>query len=160
MALVDHPAYLLLVAALAFAGTVTATLPVTVLLVAAILPAPRRWLVIVLAAVAGSASGATVLLTLFHTWGWAEIVARFPELGHSPAYATATAWIDQFGLSALAVIAATPMPQTPALFLCALGNYAPASVFVAVAVGKLAKYGCVGWLISRFPERFRRGARP
>lgn len=155
----DHPAYLLLLMLLAFATTATASLPYTVILVAAVLPAPRRWLLIALVSALGSAGGATLMFKLFQHWGWAEIVRRFPELAGSGAFASASDWLDAWGLPALTVIAASPFPQTPALFLCAIGNATLAGVFLAILVGKLLKYSLLAWIAAQFPQRVAHLAR-
>ena len=61
------------------------------------------------------------------------------------------------GPLALFLIAASPLPQTPALIFFAIAHHDYPAVFVAMLAGKIIKYGLFAWLASHFPERFRNG---
>ena len=140
--------------ALAFALTITMTLPVTSMLVPAVLIAPRRWRATTMCAAFGSALGATLLVSLFHHLGWLTIQAEFPALLESPRWQQIMAWTRDYGVFALFAVAALPLPQTPALIFCAISNLPDAEVLVAVLTGKLVKYGVVCGFAASFPERF------
>jgi membrane protein YqaA with SNARE-associated domain len=146
--------FLVMCATLAFAGTLTATFPVTAVIVPAALLMPSRWRSITLVSAAGSAIGATVLVIVLHHLGWASIYERFPEMLSHPTWARIMDWAGQYGVIALFLIAISPLPQTPALIFFGVAQHAYASVAVAMFAGKLVKYGVVAWLASRFPERF------
>ncbi|CAN0503985.1 unnamed protein product, partial [Phaeothamnion confervicola] len=104
--------FLVMCAALAFAGTLTATFPVTAVIVPAALLMPGRWRAITLVSAAGSAIGATVLVIVLHHLGWATIYERFPEMLSHPTWARIMDWAGQYGVIALFFIAISPLPQT------------------------------------------------
>ena len=146
--------FLLTCAALAFAGTASASFPVTAMLVPAALLVPRRWKAIAGASAVGSALGATLLVALFHHLGWEQLYERFPEMLTHASWARVMQWVAQWGLPALFAIAVSPLPQTPALIFFGAASQNLPGVFVAMLVGKLVKYGVVTWFAGRFPERF------
>lgn len=147
-------AFLLTCAALAFAGTLTATFPVTAVIVPAALLMPGRWRAIALAAAAGSTIGATVMVIVLHHLGWATIYDRFPEMLFHPGSARIMDWAGHYGMLALFLIAISPLPQTPALVFLGVVQQAYAGIAIAMFAGKLLKYGVLAWAASRFPERF------
>lgn len=142
---------------LAFAGTVSAAYPVTAVIVPAALLAPHRWRAVSVVSAIASAVGATVLVVFFHHLGWAPMHAHFPSLASDPGWARVIDWVARYGPFALFAIAASPLPQTPALIFFALARHDYFDVFIAMAAGKLFKYGLFAWAAARFPERFRNG---
>lgn len=143
--------------ALSTGGTLTALYPVTAVVVPASLLVPRRWPAITAATALGSAVGATLLVAALHQIGWAEIHARFPELATNDRWTQISAWVAAYGPVALFLIAASPLPQTPALIFFAIAHHDYPAVFAAILAGKTIKYGLFAWLASHFPERFRNG---
>jgi len=143
--------------ALAFAGTTTAAYPVTAVVVPAALLAARRWRAVAVASAFGSALGATALVLVFHHLGWRQVYAHFPEMATHPAWAHVTAWTSSYGIVSLFVIAATPLPQTPALIFFGVVQPQYAGIFAAMLLGKLLKYGFFAWAASHFPDRFSGG---
>lgn len=151
-------AFLLTCAFLALVGTLTAAYPVTAVIVPAALLAPKRWLKITLVTALSSALGATALVILFHHMGWVQIYEHFPQLATHPQWSCVMDWVASYGVIALFVIAATPLPQTPALiFFGGVARPDYLGVFVAMLFGKLIKYGVFAWLTAHFPERFNDG---
>lgn len=144
-----------LVGLFAFGLTASMTVPVTSVLIPAVLLSPPRWRSIALQAAFGSALGATLLVLLFHHLGWAQLHALFPAMLDSPGWQRAVAWTGDYGVIALFAIAALPLPQTPALIFCAIGRLPVAEMFVAVLCGKLIKYTVIAALAAAFPARFR-----
>ncbi len=142
-------------AALAFAGTVTVTYPVTAVILPAALVNPRQWRPIALASALGSALGATALVLAFHHWGWAWVYARFPEFASHDSWLKMLDWVSTYGLAALFAIALSPLPQTPALVFFGIVRPEPFGTFVAIMGAKLIKYGVFAWFVSRFPKRFQ-----
>ena len=65
-------------------------------------------------------------------------------------------WVGRYGLFALAAVCALPLPQTPALIVCAVSELPQPGIFLAVAAGKCLKYGVLAWMVATFPERFIR----
>lgn len=139
---------------LALVQTATLSLPVTAVVVPAVLIARPQWKSIVLQAAFGSALGATLLVMVFHDWGWQAINAAFPTLLGSPAGQHVVAWVGKWGLLGLFAIAALPVPQAPALVFFALGQPVALQILVALLAGKLIKYGVVAGATVLFPEKF------
>ncbi|MDD5298644.1 MAG: hypothetical protein PHU46_17215 [Rhodocyclaceae bacterium] len=150
------PFYLPIVALLAAGATLSMSVPTTALLIPAVMLRPRRWQMICLAAILGAALGASLLSYGFHQQGWNQLQAAYPELSASDSWKKVVLWINEYGLAALAVICALPLPQTPALIICAVSDQPLAGIFLAVGAGKLAKYGILSWMVATFPERFIR----
>lgn len=156
----DSRAFPVVVGAVAVAATLSMSVPFASLLVAAVLMAPRRWGAIAVWASLGAALGAALLYLAFHHLGWARLFAAYPDVVRSSAWADATRWLSAYGVSALLVIAATPLPLTPALMFAGISRLPIAEVVLALWIGKLAKYLVYAWLASRFPERvLQRGQR-
>ncbi len=156
----DSPAFPAVVGAVALAATLSMSVPFATLLVAAVLMARRRWSAIAVGASMGAALGAAVLYLVFHHLGWARLFAAYPDVVRSSAWSDATRWLSAYGVVALLVIAATPLPLTPALMFAAISRLPLAEVVFALWIGKLAKYSVYARLASRFPERaLRRGQR-
>lgn len=143
--------------ALAFAGTLTASFPVTAVVVPATLLAAGRWKAVATATAFGSALGATALVMVFHHLGWSQVYAHFPEMAAHPAWQRVIAWAANYGIATLFLIAASPLPQTPALIFFGVVQPNVPGVFAAMLLAKLVKYGALAWVTSHFPERFRNG---
>ncbi|WP_018988285.1 hypothetical protein [Aromatoleum toluclasticum] len=138
---------------LSFLGTLTAAWPVTAVVVPATLMAAGRWRAIAGVSALGSAIGATVLMLVFHHLGWTQLYERFPELATNSSWAQVVDWGRRYGTAALFLIAASPLPQTPALIFFGAVRPDYVGVFVAMLAGKLMKYGTFAWASSHFPER-------
>jgi membrane protein YqaA with SNARE-associated domain len=108
----------------------------------------------------GAALGAALLYLVFHHLGWARLFDAYPDVVRSTAWSDATRWLSAYGVVALLVIAATPLPLTPALMFAGISRLPIVDVVLALWIGKLAKYLVYAWLASRFPERaLQRGQR-
>ncbi|MBI4985893.1 MAG: hypothetical protein HZC24_11305 [Rhodocyclales bacterium] len=140
--------------ALSLVGTLSAAYPVTAVVVPAALLAPRRWLPLAAASALGSALGAALLVAAFHHLGWNQVYSHFPELATNESWLRTMAWVAGYGHLALFLIAASPLPQTPALLFFGMAQHDLPTIFVAMLAGKLIKYGIFAWFASRFPERF------
>jgi membrane protein YqaA with SNARE-associated domain len=135
-------------------GTFTAAFPVTAIVLPAALLVPERWRWIAFSCALGSAIGATALVEFTHSIGLAQLNHWFPHLLAHQNWQGVQAWIDDYGSFSLFLIAATPLPQTPALILFGIAGHNGFVVFTAMLAGKILKYGLTAWLASRFPERF------
>lgn len=152
----DSPAFPAVVGAVALGAALSMSVSFATLLVAAVLMARRRWSAIAV----GASLGAAVLYLVFHHLGWARLFAAYPDVVRSSAWSDATHWLSAYGVVALLVIAATPLPLTPALMFAGISRLPIVEVVLALWIGKLAKYLVYAWLASRFPERaLRRGQR-
>jgi membrane protein YqaA with SNARE-associated domain len=149
----DQPSFPLGVGAAALAATLSMSVPFASLLIAAVLMAPRRWRSIALCSSLGAALGAALLYLAFHHLGWARLFAAYPEVVRSAAWADATRWLSRYGVAALLVLAALPLPLTPALMFAAISRLPVAEVLLALWLGKLAKYLVYAGLTATFPRR-------
>ncbi|MFI4981248.1 MAG: hypothetical protein ACHQIO_12945 [Nevskiales bacterium] len=149
--------FLLVCLALSIGGAISAAYPVTAVVLPAVLLAPRRWRQITLITALGSALGATLLMIAFYQLGWTQIYERFPQMASHASWQRVMTWVSAYDTPALFLIAASPLPQTPALIFFGIARHDPLSVFVAMLAGKLLKYGLLAWLATRFPERFGKG---
>lgn len=148
----DTRAFPILVAAVALIATLSMTIPFGTLLIAAVLLAPRRWLAIAAASSFGSAVGALILYLVFHHLGWNRFFEAYPDVVRSVAWRDATSWLGGYGVPSLLIIAALPLPLTPALMFAAISRLPAAEVILALWVGKLVKYTLYAWLASAFPS--------
>ena len=150
----DTRAFPLVVAAVAVAATLSMSVPFAGLLVAAVLMAPRRWLSIAFGSSLGAALGASILYLVFHHLGWARLFAAYPDVVRSVAWKDAAMWLGAYGVVSLLVLAALPLPLTPALMFAAIARLPVAEVVVALWIGKLTKYLVYAWLTSAFPTQW------
>lgn len=156
----DSNTFPLAVAGTALAATLSMSVPFAGLLVAAVLLAPGRWISVAAWSSLGAAVGALILYLIFHHLGWNQFVARYPDVMQSVAWRDATNWLNHYGIGALLVIAALPLPLTPGLMFAGISRLPVAEVIAALWAGKLAKYLVYAWLTSRFPQGlFRVGQR-
>lgn len=155
----DTASFPIVVACVATAATVSMSVPFAGLLVAAVLMAPRRWLAIALWSSLGAALGGSILYLVFHHLGWAQLFVAYPDMVRSAAWKDATRWLSAYGVVSLLVIAALPVPTTPALMFAAISRLPVAEVVLALWVGKLVKYLAYAWVASAFPSLWIERAR-
>ena len=153
----EGPWFLLVCMALSLGGTMSATYPVTAVVVPAALLVPCRWRRIAALTALGSALGATLLVLVFHHLGWAQLYEHFPELTRHATWIRVMTWVSSYGTVALFAIAVSPLPQTPALIFFGIARHDYFTVFAAMLAGKFVKYGLFAWFAARFPERFSDG---
>jgi glucan phosphoethanolaminetransferase (alkaline phosphatase superfamily) len=142
-------------AALTFTFTFTMLAPATFVIMSAVLLAPGRWKAIVLQSSLTSAIAATILFGMFEQLGWDQLQALFPEMQTSAAWMRIVDWVQEWGILALFVVAAMPVPQSPALVFISVGGHGGSEVMLAIFAGKLIKYGVVAWATATFPAKVR-----
>ena len=147
----SHPAFPVFVGGIALASTLSMSVPFASLLVATTLMAPRRWLSIAVWSSLGAAVGAGLLYLAFHHLGWVRLFALYPEIVRTAAWSDATRWLSNYGVAVLLLIAALPLPLTPALMFAAITGLSVIEVLPALWLGKLIKYTTYAWLTSAFP---------
>jgi membrane protein YqaA with SNARE-associated domain len=148
--------YPFVVGVAAFVLTLSMSVPFASALVPAVLLRRERWRAIALWSALGSSIGGLVLYLVFHHLGWNQLLAWYPDIAASKSWRDATLWVTRYGAWALFLIAASPLPQTPALAFSAITRLPVPEVLVALLTGKVIKYGVYAWLVARFPERFTR----
>lgn len=75
--------------------------------------------------------------------------AKLPELVASAHWQHLVEWISHHGWWLLVLIAASPIAQTPVLFLASIVGMPPITVFSSLLVGKSVKYGLMAGLTAR-----------
>ncbi len=146
--------YPFVIGLMALGATLSMAIPVTSILLFAVLAKPQQWRRIWLWSCLGSALGGSLLVLVFHHLAWGQIYTAFPKFETSVSWLRVTRWVLDYGLIALTWITALPLPQTPALIMCGVTRLPVEGVFTAVLIGKLVKYGVVTWVVYHFPERF------
>lgn len=149
-----RPWFPLLVLLMCVAASVSFAVPSSAVLIAAVMLRPQRWFLIAVMAMLGAALGGTFLAWTFHDQAWSYMQGRFPELSASPLWLKVEALVKEQGLPALALVSAAPLPQTPALVVCALSGLSLPGIFLALLAGKLFKFSLIAWVVAKFPERF------
>ena len=86
----------------------------------------------------------------------ALVVARFPEIAQSGVYARVSEWVARWGVWALFVATVIPLPQTPALAVCAIAAQPLPLAFIALLAGKGLRYFVYAWLAAKSPETARK----
>ena len=152
----DEPVFPVIMAAAAFAATLSITVPFAPLLSLAVLIVPGRWKSITIWSSLGAALGGGLLYLAFHHLGWAGLLSSYPDLVRSRAWSDATRWLSNYGVATLLIIAATPLPLTPALMVASISRLPVMEVFLALWLGKLVKYAAYAWLVSKFPSQVLR----
>lgn len=147
-----YPAFTGLIAC----GCAVSAIPFVPVLMTAVIIAPTQWRSITIFTSIGSALGGVFVLLIFHHLGWIQVMQSHPEWFSSTIWQLMLDWLSQWGVFALAFIAATPLPQSPALFFLAMTDQSWWSMWLALAGGKLLKYGSVAYLTRYFPERLSR----
>ncbi len=150
-----HRYYPFVVALIAFVSTATFSFPFAIVLIPAVLIAPRRWLILGLLCGLASGLGGAVLVEAFQFMGRELVLSRFPQLAESESWQFISHWLKDYGLFALMIIAGSPLPQTPAVFIYALTGPSTLGVLIAIAIGKTVKYLVLSWVVARYPSRFK-----
>lgn len=155
-----HGNHLLLASMLlAMGGTVSAVLPTTYVIIPAVMLAPKRWRSIATISALGSAIGALTLVVIFYHLGTAQIYSHFPALVTNASWIRVAKWTAQYGIVTLFLVAASPLPQTPALLFYAMVPHDNFYIFIAMLGGKVIKYWLFAWATTRCPKGLGEGIR-
>ncbi|MBV1775142.1 hypothetical protein KSF73_05385 [Burkholderiaceae bacterium DAT-1] len=152
----QHWTYPWLTGCLAFLSTITVMMPVSTILSVAVLINPRRWLTLYIFTTLGASQGGALLVWATQLYGLDLLDTLFPGIMAGDTWQHAQTQVGRYGAAAIAVISATPFPQTPALIVSALAGMSPLTAMLALMIGKAAKYGVVAITCSRFPHLLTR----
>lgn len=154
----NRPWFPLLVGGCAFLVTITLTLPVELLVVIGVLISPARWIGVGVFAALGSSLASLGLYLAFHHLGWDLLLDWYPDIARSKLWSDSTRWLSEYGIVALFVLMAVPLPlpKTPALAFVAIYRMPVYEVALAIGFGKLLKYLLYAYFASRFPAHFSR----
>jgi membrane protein YqaA with SNARE-associated domain len=127
--------------------------PVVPLLVSLVALRRQRWKALVFWSVVGSSLAGALLIHLVGHFGMVYLDAQMPQLGQSKHWHYLVEWTASYGFSTLALIAATPLAQTPVLMLAAMFGMKWPAAGLALLMGKSIKYTIVGALAARTGDR-------
>jgi membrane protein YqaA with SNARE-associated domain len=145
----DRPWFPPLAGFLAFAATLSFTVPVVPVLCTLVAINRRRWLWLALWAVLGSAAAGALFTHLLGHFGTAFLAEKLPQLVVSKHWHLLVKWVSSYGFISLAAIAVSPIAQTPALILAALLGMPWFEVFASLALGKGVKYTLMAALTAK-----------
>ncbi len=150
-----------IVGVVAWLSTITLTVPVEILVVAATLLSRPRWFLIAFFAATGSAIASVTLYLAFHHLGWSLLVEKYPEISNTRAWSEINKWLSDYGVLALFAFMAfpAPVPKTAVLAFAGIYRLPIVEVVAAIWVGKLVKYGAYAFAAARFSHRFRAARR-
>ena len=142
---------------MAFAATLSMSIPTVPLLITLVVFAPRRWLPIGLWASLGSATAGALLVHLLGHWGSAYLAEKLPELVTSAHWNHMTDWTSHHGWWLLMLIAVSPISQTPILIVAAMIGMPASTVFSSLFMGKVVKYSVMAGLTAKAADRMSAG---
>lgn len=135
-------------------------IPTEGLLVSASIVRPGRWWLAALSGALGSALGALVLGAAVHAWGYVFLERFAAGMLQSPSWAKTTAWVDRWGAAAMFGVSIGPLPQQPAVAICALGRIPLSTVCLMVLSARMLKYGLFCWLGTHAPWLLKKFGKP
>lgn len=145
-----------MVCALAFVDLFILFIPTEGMIITTSLMRPKQWWLTALVVTAACSLGAFVLAQCgahygapFATW------LLGPEVFESPLWMRTDRWIQDYGYWGLWFIALGPLPQQPAILLCAIGHMAPPEIASAVFFGRAPKYLLFSFLATKGPRWFK-----
>lgn len=152
----DRRWYLPLVSFLAAVDLFVAVIPTDGILITSVLLRPKRWISTFVWVALGSAFGAFVLALLVQWYG--EPLAHYliHDAMTSPSWESVETFMDRYGSLALFLMSFGPLPQQPAVTLCALAHMPLAEIVFAVVAGRGLKYGVLAWSATHAPRIFER----
>lgn len=127
-------------------------IPVDGLLVSSTLLTPRRWFWLALASAVGSTIGAAMLSYLLATGGEAALAKFLPSLGSAGIWTQSRELFQHYGVYAVALFAASPFAQQPAVIVAALGGTSVPQIALATLVGRTLKSIVYAWVASHAPQ--------
>lgn len=134
---------------LAFAATLSMTVPTVPMLCALVALDRSRWRVIAFWAVLGGAFAGAVFVHVLGHLGALYLEAKLPELVASAHWQHLGESSSHHGWWVLALVAASPIAQTPVLFLAAILGMPAMTVFLSLFAGKAFKYALMAGLTAR-----------
>lgn len=146
----DRPFYPVVAGGVAFADYFVPGSPSNTLLVASVLPNPRRWAVLGLTFAIGCAGGAFALAVLLGSFG-DPVVEWIAASEGAGLWRRIEGFVEAYGLLALAGLALSPFPVRIAVAVLALAGFSPLLLGAIVLGGRLPLYALIAWLAARAP---------
>ncbi len=133
---------------------ISCLIPYETVLVPAVASNPKDWRKICAASVIGSALGAAALAAMFEHLGLPLMQHLFQDFERSKGWVMTAQWLGAYGPWAMAVIAALPIAQGPALAVAGLFKIPAYVILIAFLAGKSLKYSLISFLVARGEENF------
>lgn len=109
---------------------------------------PELWWYYALMTTAGSVAGSMVIYYIGHRGGEAFLLKRFKP-AHVQSVRTA---LERYGVWMMLIVAFAPPPAPYKVFvlLAGVGGIGPGAFALAVAAGRLLRYGAEGWFAQHY----------
>lgn len=148
----DRAWYPPVVGLLAMLDTFFVVIPTDGLLVSSCMITPRRWFILAVNATIGSTLGGTLLAVLVSYHGLPFILEIYPGIDQSSTWLWCVGFIEKFGLLLVFAVAATPLPQQPAVILASIAQSSIFHIFLVVLFGRFVKYVVMAYISSHAPR--------
>lgn len=113
---------------------------------------PKRWFYFASMITIGSCIGGVVLAEIVIQLGPPIIDSLYPNLQGSEWWVLTDRFFDDYGLWVLFAVAATPVPQQPAVILSALAGFSAFKIGIILFIGRFIKYLIIAYVASHFPR--------
>ncbi len=153
---VDRLWYPPLLGLLAAADNFIVVIPNDGLLISSSMLRPRRWLSLAIWIAIGSTLGAFLLAVLIEAHGMPWVLELIPGLDSSSAWVWTERFFDNYGLIVVFLIAATPLPQQPAVILATISSIPLWQIVVVVFIGRLIKFLVMAYISTHAPRLITR----
>lgn len=148
--------YFLILGGLSIIDVFVLVLPLDPLLIAAIFARPKRWWLFAITMALAYVAGLCLLAWGVKVYGIEFLHHFVPHIEKSSAWIRATQMTSQYGHWAILVIAISPIAQQPIVALAALAGTPIAEIAVYLTIGRLIKFGFIGYVAYRSPPLIRR----
>lgn len=144
---------------LAFAATLSMTIPVVPVVVSLVTINRSRWRTLALGSAIGSALAGALIAQVIEAIGMPYVHEAFPQLTQARHWHLWVDWTAKYGAWVLVGVAASPLAQTPVLGLAAMLGMNPVVVGAALMAGKVPKYGFTAYATARAADELISRAR-
>lgn len=153
--------YLPLVCLLAIVDLFVLFIPTEGMIVTTSMLRPRRWVRTAFFVTLASTAGAAVLALLTYTYGEPFVTWIAGEnFFASATWVKMDGWIKNYGFWGLWFIAIGPLPQQPAILLCALAQMPIPEIALGVWLGRAPKYFVFSYIATKGPDWLKKNFGP
>ncbi|MBU6375515.1 MAG: hypothetical protein KGQ59_05925 [Bdellovibrionales bacterium] len=147
----DRPWYPIALGAVAAADLIVIIIPIDGLTVAAVAAAPKRWPQFALGVSLGNTLGCALLAQgVYSNAAW--ISERFSFLMHSQAWEQVELFIQSYGVWAVTLGAASPIPLQIWVIVPALAKMSAIELITALLIGRVLRSLILCWIASHVPK--------
>ncbi len=153
---VDRPWYPFVLGTLTFLDFFVVFVPSDGIIVASAVARPKKWFTLGVAMALGSLIGGVFMAELSRHYGESFITWISPGLLNSEAWEMAETWLENHGIWALFLIAASPLAQQPSVLLAGLTDMPITHIGIAIGSGRLLKFLAYAWIASHTPKLLKK----